>query len=64
MDTFENPDFQRILLRGCEWAATGEVTISDFLIPSEIDLALLGCLSGEFINQTHAGFRVAESGLG
>ena len=26
MDTFENPDFQRILLRGCEWAATGEVT--------------------------------------
>ena len=27
MDTFENPDFQRILLRGCEWAATGEVSI-------------------------------------
>lgn len=27
MDTFENPDFQRILLRGCEWAASGEVTI-------------------------------------
>lgn len=27
MDTFENPDFQRILLRGCEWAATGDVTI-------------------------------------
>jgi len=27
MDTFENPDFQRILLRGCEWAATGEATI-------------------------------------
>lgn len=26
MDTFENPDFQRLLLRGCEWAATGEVT--------------------------------------
>jgi len=23
MDTFENVDFQRILLRGCEWAATG-----------------------------------------
>jgi type 1 glutamine amidotransferase len=27
MDTFENPDFQRVLLRGCEWAATGAVTI-------------------------------------
>lgn len=27
MDTFENPDFQRILLRGCEWAVTGEATI-------------------------------------
>lgn len=26
MDTFDNPDFQRILLRGCEWAATGKVT--------------------------------------
>lgn len=25
MDTFANPDFQRILWRGCEWAATGEV---------------------------------------
>jgi len=25
MMTFENPDFQRSLLRGCEWAATGEV---------------------------------------
>ncbi len=25
MDTFENPDFQRLLRRGCEWAATGEV---------------------------------------
>lgn len=21
-----NPDFQQILLRGCEWAATGKVT--------------------------------------
>ncbi|MFH1731585.1 MAG: hypothetical protein ABIF82_08030 [Planctomycetota bacterium] len=27
MDTFENPDFQRVLLRRCEWAATGAVTI-------------------------------------
>jgi len=27
MDTFENPDFQRVLLRGCEWAATGIVMI-------------------------------------
>lgn len=27
MTTFENPDFQRVLMRGCEWAATGEVTI-------------------------------------
>jgi uncharacterized protein len=27
MATFENPDFQRVLLRGCEWAATGEVTL-------------------------------------
>ena len=25
MDTFDNPDFQRVLLRGCEWAATGGV---------------------------------------
>lgn len=25
MDTFENPDFQRLLLRGCLWAATGRV---------------------------------------
>lgn len=25
MDTFENPDFQQMLLRGCEWAATGRV---------------------------------------
>lgn len=25
MDTFANPDFQAILLRGCEWAATGAV---------------------------------------
>lgn len=23
--TFENPGFQKALLRGCEWAATGEV---------------------------------------
>lgn len=27
MDTFTNPDFQCLLLRGCEWAATGKVTI-------------------------------------
>jgi len=26
MDTFTNTDFQRVLLRGCEWAATGEVS--------------------------------------
>ncbi|MFP4057688.1 MAG: ThuA domain-containing protein [Candidatus Brocadiia bacterium] len=26
MATFENPGFQTTLLRGCEWAATGEVT--------------------------------------
>jgi uncharacterized protein len=25
MDTFDSPDFQRVLLRGCEWAATGSV---------------------------------------
>jgi len=25
MDTFESPDFRQILLRGCEWAATGSV---------------------------------------
>lgn len=25
METFENPDFQRLLLNGCEWAATGRV---------------------------------------
>lgn len=27
MDTFDNPDFQRVLVRGCEWAATGNVTL-------------------------------------
>jgi type 1 glutamine amidotransferase len=27
MATFENPGFQRSLLRGCEWAATGAVTL-------------------------------------
>jgi uncharacterized protein len=27
MDTFENPDFQHVLLRGCEWAATGTVAM-------------------------------------
>jgi type 1 glutamine amidotransferase len=27
METFENPDFQKLLLRGCEWAATGDVSI-------------------------------------
>jgi len=26
MMTFENPMFQKTLLRGCEWAATGDVT--------------------------------------
>ena len=26
MDTFESSDFQRTLLRGCEWAPTGDVT--------------------------------------
>jgi len=28
MMSFENPGFQRTLLRGCEWAATGSVTLS------------------------------------
>ncbi|NQU76541.1 MAG: ThuA domain-containing protein [Planctomycetes bacterium] len=28
MDTFENKAFQRALLRGCEWAATGDVTLA------------------------------------
>ncbi len=28
MDTFESPHFQLTLLRGCEWAATGAVTIT------------------------------------
>lgn len=27
MDTFDNPDFQRVFLRGCEWAATGNATL-------------------------------------
>ena len=27
MDTFENPDFQRVLLRGCQWAAGEKVTL-------------------------------------
>jgi uncharacterized protein len=27
MKSFENPGFQRTLLRGCEWAATGKVTL-------------------------------------
>jgi type 1 glutamine amidotransferase len=27
MTTFESADFQRVLLRGCEWAATGAVTL-------------------------------------
>lgn len=27
MSTFENPDFQKILLRGCEWAACGSVSL-------------------------------------
>ncbi len=27
MDTFEDPNFQRLTLRGCEWAATGKVTV-------------------------------------
>ena len=26
LPTFENGDFQRLLIRGCEWAATGSVT--------------------------------------
>lgn len=26
MDTFESPDFQQLLLRGCEWAGTGAVS--------------------------------------
>ena len=29
LNEFQNPDpdFQRVLLRGCEWAATGQVTM-------------------------------------
>jgi uncharacterized protein len=27
MDTFESPEFQRVTLRGCEWAAGEEVTL-------------------------------------
>jgi len=27
MESFENPEFQRVTIRGCEWAATGNVTI-------------------------------------
>jgi type 1 glutamine amidotransferase len=27
MLSFESPDFRRALLRGCEWAATGRVTV-------------------------------------
>ena len=27
MDTFENPEFQRITLRGCQWAAGADVTL-------------------------------------
>jgi hypothetical protein len=37
---------------------------SDFLISAENDLAHLGCLSGQFVDQSRTGFRVAESGLG
>ena len=28
MDTFENRDFQTLLLRGCEWAATGDCALN------------------------------------
>ena len=37
---------------------------SDFVISAENDLAHLGCLSGQFVDQSRTGFRVAESGLG
>ena len=37
---------------------------SDFVFSAENDLAHLGCLSGQFVDQSRTGFRVAESGLG
>jgi hypothetical protein len=37
---------------------------SDFLISAENGLAHLGRLSGQFVDQSRTGFRVAESGLG
>ena len=40
------------------------IITSDFVIPAENDLAHLGCLSGQFVDQSRTGFRVAESGLG
>jgi transposase len=41
-----------------------KVLTSDFVISAENDLAHLGCLSGQFVDQSRTGFRVAESGLG
>jgi hypothetical protein len=42
----------------------GQTVGSDFVISAENDLAHLGCLSGQFVDQSRTGFRVAESGLG
>ena len=38
--------------------------ISHFLISEENELALFWYLSGEFVDQTRAGFRVVKSGVG
>jgi outer membrane protein assembly factor BamB len=73
-DTGSSPvvtDQQVILCRmhhGDSWIAgfdkaTGALR-SDFVISAENDLAHLGCLSGQFVDQSRTGFRVAESGLG
>lgn len=37
---------------------------SHFLISEENELALFWYLSGEFVDQTRAGFRVVKSGVG
>ena len=48
------------------WPTGSSLTLarSDFVISAENDLAHLGCLSGQFVDQSRTGFRVAESGLG
>ncbi len=42
----------------------GRCLPSDFLISPENSLAHFGWFSSEFIDQTHAGFGMAEFGLG